>query len=436
MRILESLVPLDFRRSLTSPLRLFFASTFFACIGRGLTLSLFVVYLHNVRGFSTTFSTLLLAGAAVAGLCMSPFWGSMTDRFGPMNVMILSYVAVAGALVGWAYARTEREAVVYGLLVAVLSGGTWGPTFTMLSRMVPPDLRQRAFGVNFMLVNLGIGFGGLVSASIVDLHRPVTFTVLYLINSAVTVLTAALLLPLRRYGGPVTDHHDDPVKSAEGWREVARDRRLVLLVVASLVLLIGGFGSQEAGFSLFFVNNLHLSVHVIGVIYFFNTTTIVLAQLWVINRIEGRSRARVMAVAGILWFIFWVILDATLAMPPVLAIAALCAAMVIFAIGETMLTPTQSAIVNEIAPEHLRGRYNAALGLTWGLSATVAPIIVALYFDNHLGNWWPLSIGVFSLSGALLMFNLHHHLNDREDGRALRSTVSSPAQTRSSENPH
>src|SRR5271169_4792637 len=165
MRILESLVPLDFRRSLTSPLRLFFASSFFACIGRGLTLSLFVVYLHNVRGFSTTFSTLLLAAAAVAGLCTGPFWGTMTDRFGPMNIMLLSYIAEAGALVGWAYARTEREAVVYGLLVSVLGGGTWGPVFTMLSRMVTPDLRQRAFGVNFMLVNLGIGFGGLISAS-------------------------------------------------------------------------------------------------------------------------------------------------------------------------------------------------------------------------------------------------------------------------------
>src|SRR5579863_5878785 len=260
MGLLETLVPTDFRRSLSPRLRLFYASTFFAAVGRGLTLSLFVVYLHNVRGFSTTFSNLLLAALAVAGLATSPIWGTMTDRFGPMNVLLISYVAEAGALVGWAYARTHREAIVYGVFVAVLGGGGWGPASTMLSRMVPPDLRQRAFGVNFMLVNLGIGFGGLISASIVDLHRPETFTVLYVFNAAVTLLTAAILLPLRRHGGPVYDHHDDPVKRAEGWREVVRDRRLVLLVVASLVLLTGGYGSQEAGFSLFVVNNLHLSV--------------------------------------------------------------------------------------------------------------------------------------------------------------------------------
>jgi MFS family permease len=250
----------------------------------------------------------------------------------------------------------------------------------------------------------------------------VTFTVLYVFNAAVTLVTAAILLPIRRHGGPVTDHHDDPVKSAEGWRVVLRDRRLVVLVLASLVLLTSGYGSQEAGFSLFVVNNLHLSVHVIGVIFFFNTSTIVLSQLWVLNRIEGRSRARVMAVVGVLWFVFWAILDVTLALPPVLTVTSLCAAMVIFAIGETMLSPTGTAIVNEIAPEHLRGRYNAAFGLTWGVSASTAPIVVAAFFDNHLGNWWPLSIGVLALASSALMLNLRHHLSDREDGRHPRVT--------------
>jgi hypothetical protein len=68
----------------------------------------------------------------------------------------------------------------------------------------------------------------------------------------------------------------------------------------------------DAGLSLFVVNNLKLSVHTIGVIFFFNTTTIVLAQLWVLNRIEGKSRTRVMGIVAMFWFIFWIILESTL----------------------------------------------------------------------------------------------------------------------------
>lgn len=417
VNLIQTLVPAEFRGAIDPPLRRFFICTFMACFGMGLTLSLYVVYLHDVRGFSTSFSTLLLGASATAGLVSSPLWGSTTDRFGPMRVALFAYFMDAGALVLWAYAHSKGQVIVAAVVLAVFGGASWGPSATMLSRLVPEEHRQRTFGFNFMLVNLGMGFGGLVSASIVDLHHPESFTVLYLINAGVTLVAAGLFWTLRAHGGPVSEHHDDPIKNAEGWREVLRDRRLVQFVLASLVLMIGGYGSQEAGFSLFVVNNLKLPVHVIGVMLFFNTSTIVLAQLWVLNRIEGRSRTRVMASAAGLWCIFWIILDVTLALPAWLAVASLCFAMVVFAIGETMLSPVGPALVNEIAPEHLRGRYNAAQGLTWGLSGSIAPVIAALYFDNHLGNWWPFSTGLTALCGGLLMLNLRRHLNDAEDGR-------------------
>ncbi|MBW4077714.1 MAG: MFS transporter, partial [Acidobacteria bacterium] len=356
---MQSLLPAEFRNAINGPLRRYFITTFLARFGLGLTLSLYVVYLHNVRGFSTNFATLLLAASAIAGLGSSAVWGSMTDRFGPLRIAVIAYICTAGALSLWAFAHTKTQAVVAAILLAVFSGATWGASSTMLNRLITEEHRQRAFGFDFMLVNLGIGFGGLVSATFVDLHHPESFTALYLFNAGIEILAAGLLVTLHRYGGANTEHHDDPVKSAEGWREVLKDRRLMQYVLGSIVLMIGGYGSQEAGFSLFVVNNLKLSVHVIGVIFFFNTTTIVLAQLWVLNKIEGRSRTRLMAVSSAFWCIFWIILEIALALPAFFAVASLCAAMVVFAIGETMMSPVGPALVNDIAPEHLRGRYNA-----------------------------------------------------------------------------
>ena len=419
MQVVESLVPEDFRSSLTTPLRQFYICTILQCVGSGLTLSFFVVYLHNVRGFSTGFSTLLLAFAAIAGLASSPLWGTLTDRFGPLRVVFVAYAANALALIDWAFARTEVAATIAAVLLAVFGGAAWGPSSTLLSRLVIPEQRQRAFGFNFMLVNLGVGLGSLISATIVDLHHPLTFTFLYLTNAGVMVVAGLFLLSLRAHGGPVRDHLDDPQKRAQGWATVLRDHRLVQYVLASLVLMIGGYGSQEAGFSLFVVNDLKMSVHVIGIIFFFNTSTIVLTQLWVLNRISGRSRTRVLASAGVLWFVFWVVLDVALSLPPALALISLCVAMVIFAIGETMMSTVGPTLVNEIAPEHLRGRYNAAAGIGWGVSGTLAPAITALYFDNHLGTWWPLSTGLTALVGSALLLNFRRRLTAREDGREV-----------------
>ena len=416
MKLIDNLVPTDFRSSIRGPLRRFFLCTFIACVGNGLTLSLFVIYLHNVRGFSISFATLLLALSAAVGIGSAPLWGSMTDRLGPIRVILFASTCDAIALVFWALAHTHEEAILTALFIAVFGGAGWGPGSTMLSRMVTPEHRQRAFGFNFMLVNLGIGFGGLISASVVNLQHPGTFVALYIFNAGVTVLAALYYLTLRRHGGPIKEHHEDPMKNAEGWREVVRDRRLVRYIVASIFLMIGGYGSLDAGLSLFVVNNLKLSVHSIGVIFFFNTTTIVLAQLWVLNRIEGKSRTRVMGVVAAFWFFFWVILETTLALPPAASISMLCLAMVVFAIGETMLMPVGSAIVNDIAPEHLRGRYNAASGLSWGISGTLAPAITALYFSIHLGNWWPIGTGITALVGGAMMMNLRRHISASADG--------------------
>ena len=417
MKLIDNLVPADFRSSIRGPLRRFYLCTFIGCIGNGLTLSLFVIYLHNVRGFTTSFATLLLALSAVVGIASAPLWGSMTDRLGPIRVILFAYTCDAVALVFWGLARTHEEAILAALFIAVFGGAAWGPTSTMLSRLVAPEHRQRAFGFNFMLVNLGIGFGGLISASVVNLQHPGTFVALYIFNAGVTVLAALTYLTLRRHGGPIKEHHEDPVKNAEGWREVVKDRRLVRYVVASIFLMIGGYGSLDAGLSLFVVNNLKISVHAIGVIFFFNTSTIVLAQLWVLNRIEGKSRTRVLGVVAAFWFIFWVILALTLALPAAASVAMLCLAMVVFAIGETMLQPVGSAIVNDIAPEHLRGRYNAASGLSWGVSGTLAPAITALYFSVHLGNWWPIGTGITALVGGAMMMNLRRHISASADGR-------------------
>ena len=245
MQLIDTLVPADFRSTINPTLRRFYLCTFFSCIGNGLTLSLFVVYLHNVRGFTDSFATLLLALCAFAGLAASPVWGTTTDRFGPVPVALFSDLTGAGALVLWAFAHTRLMALLAGLAIAVFSGAGWGPASTLLSRLVPEEHRQRAFGFNFMLVNLGIGFGGLISASIVDLHHPFSFTVLYLLNAGVMVLAGVLFFTLRAHGGPVKVHHDDPEKLAEGWRHVLSDRRLVQIVLASLVLLIGATGPRR-----------------------------------------------------------------------------------------------------------------------------------------------------------------------------------------------
>ena len=417
MPLLNTLVPRDFRNAITPELKRYFLGTVLGCTGNGLTFSMFVIYVHNVRHFSIWFASMLLVLGAVAGLLCSPIIGILVDKFGPVLVLVPSLVLEAISLVVWAYAHTFEGLIASNLIIAVTGGAFWGPGSTLLSRLIDKEYRQRAFGINFMFVNLGIGLGGLIAASIVDLHHTFSFTVLYLLNAATALGIAVVFTTLWKYGKRDVSAATTEEQEEEGWGNVLRDKRLIRYVTASLILMLGGYGSQEAGFSLFVVNNLKIPVHVIGIMFFCNTTTIIASQLFITNLVENKSRTRVMAVAGLLWFSFWIILFAALRMPEVLAVISICIGMGIFAIGETLINPVGSALINEIAPEHLRGRYNAASGLTWGVSSMVAAAFTSILFSSHLGSWWPLFIGSASLGGSLMMLSLRKSLTPKEDGR-------------------
>jgi len=418
--VVDRLIPQDFRAEVRGPLLRLYLATIINCFGNGMAFSVFVVYLHNIRGFSITFATLLLGISAIVGLCVSPLWGTLIDRVGPGVIGPAAFLFSAVGLVLWTGVHTKVEAIVVSLIITVFEGAGWGPGMVMMTRLVKEEHRQRAYGVNFMMVNIGIGVGLLVSASIASLQHPASFTVLYLFDAAVTLAAGAIFITLISHGKPVHQElNEGEVK--EGWGTVLRDRRLFLYTGASLVLILGGYGSVDAGLSLFVVNNLHLSIHVIGITFFFNTLLIVFGQMWVLNKMEGKSRTKAMALVGLLWFIFWAVLGGSLALPAAIAVVALCATQVLFAIGETILQPAGSALVNEIAPEHLRGRYNAAAGTAWGISGTLAPAITAAYYALHVGNWWPIGTGLTALAGAGLMLRLRHQLTDEEDGVASPS---------------
>ncbi len=415
MNVVDRLIPPDFRSEVRGPLRRLYLATTINCFGNGMAFSVFVVYLHNIRGFSITFSTLLLGISAIVGLCISPLWGTLIDRIGPGIIGPLAFGFSALGLVLWTGVHTKLEAIIVSLIITIFEGAGWGPGMVMMTRLVSEEHRQRAYGVNFMMVNLGIGMGLLVSASIASLNHPASFTVLYLFDAVVTLVAGLIFVTLIRHGKPIHQEVEQG-EIKQGWSTVLRDRRLLLYTGASLVLILGGYGSVDAGLSLFVVNNLHLSVHVIGITFFFNTLTIVFGQLWVLNKIEGKSRTKAMALVGVLWFIFWAVLGGSLAVPAVVAVVALCATQILFAIGETILQPAGSAIVNEIAPEHLRGRYNAAAGTAWGISGTLAPAITGIYYALDLGNWWPIGMGLTALIGSGLMLRLRHQLTPSEDG--------------------
>ena len=69
------------------------------------------------------------------------------------------------------------------------------------------------------------------------------------------------------------------------------------------------------------------------------------------------------------------------------SIPAYAATVLVWTLGEIAFNAVGPALVADLAPVHLRGRYNGVFGTSFGAAALVAPIIGTLTLE-HLGEGW------------------------------------------------
>ena len=118
-----------------------------------------------------------------------------------------------------------------------------------------------------------------------------------------------------------------------------------------LVVTICGYAQIEVGFTAFSVEVADVAPRVLGWAFAGNTMLIVLAQLFVLRWLDGRSRSRALAVAASLFAASWIVLAvAGLSFAgTAFATVGVVACAVIFGMGETLLSPVMPAITNALA---------------------------------------------------------------------------------------
>jgi MFS family permease len=171
-----------------------------------------------------------------------------------------------------------------------------------------------------------------------------------------------------------------------------------------------------------------VSTRGLGFAFAANTLVIVLLQLVVLRRIEGRRRTRVIVVMSLLWALAWLCLGASgFVSGTVGATLLVTACASVFALGETLLQPTIPALINDLAPDHLRGRYNALTSGAFQLAAIIAPPVAGLLIGHGLGGVY---IGVLvagcALCGLFTVVRLEPQLTPRANGVRDMAQVAAP----------
>ncbi|HEV8459413.1 MAG TPA: MFS transporter [Gaiellaceae bacterium] len=358
--------------------------------GNGVILPFLVIYLHDVRGFGLGISGLIVSVSAAAQLTAGIVAGPLVDKLGARIVLGGGLVMQAVGIGLFPLVRSPWQAFLLIAIEGAGSAGFWPSQSTLIARLTPSERRHAAFAQQRVTMNLGIGLGGLVGGAIASVSHPSTFTALFVIDALTFLAYVGVLFFIHDPGVAEAERSDEP----SSYRAVLRDRLFLGLWTLNFLFV-------AAGYSLFNLvpafarDHGHISEREIGVIFFVNTGVIVLAQLPIARAIEGRRRLRALALMPLLFAVAWLMVDAgAWFFDATAAFLVIAFALAIFGIGECFHGPAHQALVAEIAPDYLRGRYFAVHSLSWGLAGTVGPAIGGFLLAAAPFALWPLASGV------------------------------------------
>ncbi len=408
-----------FWRSLPTPGRWLLSTTAISTLGRGMTLPFTVIYVHEVRGVPLDVAGLLMGLIAAVALVVTGPVGALIDRLGSRVVLVWGNAAQLVGAVVLAFATSVPAFVLAFTLLGISFGVGWPGFNALTASIVSGPLRTQFFGINFALVNLGIGIGGIVSGFLTEVDRPGTFTTIFLVDAACVLVPIGLLLgPLRHVAGrPEQPPAGAPDEAGTGYLTILRNPAVVWITALTFLSSFVGYGQMEAGFPAFARQVSEVSTRTIGFAFAANTVVIVGMQFLVLRFIDGRRRTRVFLVLVGLWAAAWLLLGATgLAAGTMAAAAGVIVFHVLFGLGETMLQPTVPAIVNDLASDRDRGRFNAVSAGSFQVGAITAPIVAGWLLNRQLGGVF-IGVIVAGLAGvAVLALALERQITPEVNG--------------------
>jgi MFS family permease len=364
--------------------------------GNGLVGPFLVIYLHFVRGIPIAVAGLAIGTGGVIATASAIVAGALVDRVGARKSLVAAMTANAVAYASYTQVHTGWQAFLVGGAVG-FGTGAYGPSVqTLLSSLVNAEQRPAAFSQQRMSAMVGLGLGAIAGGLIAAGGRPEDFELLLLLDATTFLGFAVLLL---RLPNPTAKTQ----QASGGYREVMRDRRLLLLAVVNLVLVSAGVAPVLVLLPAFARGQAHVPAAAIGLIFAVNTTVIVLAQLRITQAVARRNPMRAMAVGSGLWVVTWLlVLGSGSVLRGWAAAGVIGLAMLFYAVGECIYTATITPTAASIAPGTLRGRYLAVIGFAWQAGFVVGPATGGFLID-HLPLAFPAAAAAICILATIVL---------------------------------
>src|SRR5438445_218459 len=285
------------RTGLPRPVLILQAGNALNYFGYGLVLPFEIIYLHQIRGFSTSIAGLVLAATAGTAAIAAPPTGGLLDRYSTKAILVVCLHASTLVYAGIAYVDSPWQAFACAIVSGAGIGAAGTANRTLTITLVKREQRTAAFALNRVSGNFGIGSGATVAGFIVAFaQRLSSFQTLYIFD-AVTYAAFALIV-LAAVPSPRAETVTATGANGTGFRAVARDQLFLTVIAANIVLVVVGHTFFSNILPPFAKTHTPLSPASIGILFLVNTSFVVIAQIPAVRVVTRMRRTHAFAAAS------------------------------------------------------------------------------------------------------------------------------------------
>ncbi|GAA0631527.1 MFS transporter [Kutzneria viridogrisea] len=357
----------------------------------GFVVPFMAIYLTVQLGYSTAFAGLAVTLYGVGNMLACLVGGILTDRLGRRPALLGAQVLAAVSMTGLGLAVDPICIGVFAFLVGAGLNAARPARAAMMADLVAPADRVRAYTLNFWAINLGFAVAPAMAGALAGNG----FLWLFLANALANLLCGLIVYYKLPETSPTTRSEARPRPRRES---VLRDRFFLGFLV--LTFLMAMVYQQYLVALPVQMTASGVPAAQYGLVMGLNGVAIVLLQLPIGKLTQRADPWVVLAVAAL-------VAGVGFGLTTFASTALLYAAtVVIWSVGEIANSPTSMAVVADLSPNSMRGRYQGVYNLAWGAASAVAPVLSGLAMQ-YAGTWlvWTACavVGVLCAAGHLLL---------------------------------
>jgi MFS family permease len=334
---------------------------------------LMAIYLTGERHFTQSQAGLVIGLYGVGGAIGTMSGGVLADRWGRRPTLLIAQFGAATLMLGLGLVHKYDQIIVAAFLLGVFAEAARPAFSAMMIDVVPDRDRLRAYSLNYWAINLGFACAAIGAGFAAQYNYLLVFAV----DAGTTLVTAMITVFFLTETRPATAGQPRSTTKNPGLRTVFRDRVFLVFIGLNLFAVMVMFQHQSTLPIAMTADGLSPATY--GWVLAVNGVLIVLGQLFVPRLIAGLHRSRVLALATFVVGIgFGLVAFAHSAGLYALTV-------VIWTLGEMLQSPSNAALIAELSPTALRGRYQGVNSLSWSAGAALAPI-AGSFVQEHLGN--------------------------------------------------